>query len=77
MSGNIVKKVCKELGITQKELAEKIGVPHPTVARWASGEVPEQGKKLIELYYENVKLKNKLSKVSDALKVLREFDIDN
>jgi len=77
MNENIVKKVCKELGITQKELAEEIGVPHPTLARWASGEVPEQGKRLIELFYENIKLKNKLNELSNALKVLKEFDIDN
>lgn len=33
---NIVKKVCKELNITQKELAEMLDVPQGTVNRWAS-----------------------------------------
>ena len=33
---NIVKKVCKEFNITQKELAEILDVPQCTVNRWAS-----------------------------------------
>ena len=33
---NIVKKVCKEFNITQKELAEMLDVPQGTVNRWAS-----------------------------------------
>ena len=70
---NIVKKVCKELGITQKELAERLGVPQPTFARWASGDIPEHAKKLVMLYLENMQLKQKLKKVTNALKVLKEF----
>jgi len=31
---NLVKKTCKELGITQKELAERIGVSVQTLSRW-------------------------------------------
>ncbi len=39
---NLVKKTCRELGITQKELAEKIGVHEVTVRNWSSkGELPE------------------------------------
>ena len=34
---NLVKKTCKELGITQKELAEQIGVSRQTVSDWATG----------------------------------------
>jgi len=36
---NLVKKTCKELGITQKELAEKIGVTPHTITRWSKGEI--------------------------------------
>jgi DNA-binding XRE family transcriptional regulator len=32
---NLVKKTCKELGITQKELAEKIGVTSHTITNWS------------------------------------------
>ncbi len=34
---NLVKKTCRELGITQKELAERIGVSRQTVSDWSSG----------------------------------------
>jgi len=67
---NIVKRVCKELGITQKELAEKLGVPQPTMARWATGDIPEQGQKLIELYSENTQLKKDMKELSKLLKLL-------
>jgi DNA-binding XRE family transcriptional regulator len=67
---NIVKRTCKELGITQKELAERLDVPQPTMARWATGEIPEQSKKLLELFLENIKLKNDLRDTAKALKIL-------
>jgi len=67
---NIVKRTCKELGITQKELAERLDVPQPTMARWATGEVPEQSKKLIELFLENTELKKDLKDVAIAIKIL-------
>ena len=67
---NIVKRTCKELGITQKELAERLEVPQPTMARWATGEVPEQSKKLLELFLENTKLKEDLRDAAKALKIL-------
>jgi transcriptional regulator with XRE-family HTH domain len=37
---NLVKKTCRELGITQKELAEKIGVNKNTVSEWANNKTP-------------------------------------
>jgi len=36
---NLVKKTCKELGITQKELAEKMGVTPHTVSEWSRGKM--------------------------------------
>lgn len=36
---NPVKKVCRELGITQKELAEELGVTQNTVTNWVTGKV--------------------------------------
>jgi predicted transcriptional regulator len=39
---NLVKKTCRELGITQKELAEKMGVTERTLSRHAtSKEIPK------------------------------------
>ena len=37
---NIVKKTCRELGITQKELAEKIGVSNNTISSWKNLKQP-------------------------------------
>ncbi len=51
---NIIKQVCKELGITQKELAERIGIHEVTIRKWSSsGEIPEWGIKFLELLLEN------------------------
>ncbi|WP_428739646.1 DUF6166 domain-containing protein [Sulfurimonas sp.] len=53
---NVVKKVCKELGITQKQLAEVLEVPEGTVSSWAvKNEIPRLGKKAIEFYMQNQK----------------------
>ena len=59
---NIVKKTCRELGITQKELAERLGTHLTTVQKWvASNELPNNVTKSIELLLENEDLK-KLAK---------------
>ena len=53
---NIVKKTCKELGITQKELAERMGVAENTVGNWSRNivEVPQYAIKMFELLkYDN------------------------
>ena len=53
---NIVKRLCKEMGITQKELAKVLEVPEGTVSSWAvRDEIPRLGKKAIEFYIENRK----------------------
>jgi DNA-binding transcriptional regulator YiaG len=31
---NIIEKTCRELGVNQKQLAEKIGVSVQTLSRW-------------------------------------------
>jgi transcriptional regulator with XRE-family HTH domain len=58
---NLVKQTCKELGITQKELAERLGIKEVTINKWSSsGEVPLQGSKAIGLLLENEKMKKDL-----------------
>ena len=53
---NIVKDICKELNITQKNLAEILEVPEGTVSSWAvKNEIPRLGKKAIEFYMQNQK----------------------
>jgi len=73
---NIVKRTCKELGITQKELAERLEVSKPSVDRWAStGEIPDSSKKLINFLLENEYLKQELKELKQALKVLHKHSL--
>ncbi len=48
---NIVKETAKALGMTQKELAERIGVNKDTLGNWARGaiETPKWAQKIFEL----------------------------
>ena len=65
---NLVKKTCKELGITQKELAEIVGVSQTTIFRWNKQGIDKTAKVILEgLLYkqkftdlENI-FKNKIS----------------
>ncbi len=62
---NVVKSVCEELGITQKNLAEILEVPEGTVSSWAvKNEIPRLGKKAIEFY----KINTKNQKIVDSYK---------
>lgn len=71
---NIVKKVCKELGLTQKELAEVMGVNDGTPAQWSSkGDIPEMAKKFMFKLIENKRLQDKLDNVTKALKILDDI----
>lgn len=54
---NIVKKVCKELNITQKELAETMGVSENTIGGWAR-EITETPKWAIK-HFELLKIEKK------------------
>ncbi len=55
---NIVKLTCKELGLTQKELAEKMGLSETTLTNWARGAtpIPEWGTKMLNLLKKEKKL---------------------
>lgn len=71
---NIVKATCKELGITQKELAERLGVSKPTVERWSqSGDIPEQATIQISLLIENNEMKKELNELKNALTVIAKY----
>lgn len=53
---NVVKEVCNELSITQKNLALILEIPEGTVSSWAvKNEIPRLGKKAIEFYIEKQK----------------------
>ena len=71
---NLVKQVCKELGLTYRELGEAIGVKESTLNKIAStGEVSDQIKKAIELYLENRQLKKRLEDIETLKRLLKDF----
>ena len=67
---NIVKETAKALGITQKELAEKIGVSDGTIRNWSAGkEIPIWAIKSMELLLSH----QKQQEVINTLKHLQEL----
>lgn len=67
---NVVKEICKELHITQKNLAEILEVPEGTVSSWAvKNEIPRLGKKAIQFYMLNVKNQ----KIVDSYRSFKEL----
>ena len=59
------------LNITQKELAEMLGIHLTTVQKWvASNELPQSAKKTIALIKENIELKEQVKMFIDALNML-------
>lgn len=68
---NIVKKVCTELGITQKELAEIMKINDVTVRNWSSkGQIPDSSIVFMEYIIENKKLKDDLTIIKKAHEIL-------
>ncbi len=57
---NIVKKVCKELGVTYKELGEKIGYSENAISNSARGKVSKQLETAIKLYLKNIEYEKEL-----------------
>ena len=72
---NIVKKVCAELGITQRELAERLGVHITAVQKWVANanELPLQTQKVLELVLENHRLKTKVEKIEKIISLFNEL----
>lgn len=72
MSENIIKKTCKELGLTYKQLGELIGYSESALNNAArSDKVSEPLTRAIELYKENLKLKNELEDFKLVKEILR------
>ncbi len=66
---NLVKKTCRELGITQKELAERIGVSRVTINEWANekSQIPTWANNLIIYLIENIELRKFKDTIQDLL----------
>ena len=70
MDDNIVKRVCKELNITQRELAERVDIPESTVARWKGGDLPRLAELYLNALLENIELKSKLEAIKKAHEIV-------
>ena len=71
---NIVKRVCKELDITQRELAEILKVNEGTVRQWSSkGEVMPNVEVTLNLLLENHQLKMRLDKIKGFAELIQEL----
>lgn len=72
MEENIVKKTCRELGVTQIELADIMGVAKNTATQWATQiKPPKYAIKFMELLAEYKKTKEQLEKLKSALEILK------
>lgn len=71
---NIVKRVCKELGITQRELAERMKVNEVTVRQWSSkGEVMPNVEATLNLLLENHRLKAQLKDLKSFAELIKSL----
>jgi DNA-binding XRE family transcriptional regulator len=70
---NLVKKTCRELGITQKELAEKIGLSDRTLSKYAtSKDIPKNIINHIKLLIENQQQKDIFFNFKNSLRQMEE-----
>lgn len=70
---NMVKLTTNELGITQRELAERMGVHQNMPAKWSSGDEPSQmAVKFMELLLEHEKIKRQLDKFKQGFALIDE-----
>ena len=69
---NVVKVICQELHITQKQLAEIWEIPEGTVSSWAvKDEIPRLGKKAIEFYRQSTKNQKIVDSYKDFIHLLQ------
>lgn len=68
---NVVKDICNDLQITQKELANILEIPEGTISSWAvKNEIPRLGKKAIEFYTQNQKNQQIIDSYKSFVKLL-------
>ena len=71
---HLVKRVSKELGMTYKELGEKIGYSEGNLKRAVhDNRTSLQLEKAIELYLKNIQLENKLDETEAIKKQFKTF----
>ena len=71
---HLVKRISKELGLTYKELGEKIGYSESSLRKTVSNNtVSSQLKTAIELYLDNLKLQKELNEMEEFKSTFRTF----
>lgn len=70
---NIVKKTCKELGLTYRQLGELIGLSEGRVKQLAIGEVGEQVEKACQMLIKIHKLEVELNEQKQLKTLLKNF----
>lgn len=74
MSENIVKQTAKALGMTYKQLGDAVGYSEGAIKTSISTDkVSEPLKKAIELYLENLELKQEIEKVHTFKNLLKDL----
>lgn len=74
MNENLIKKTCKELGLTYKELGEKIGYGEEAISKAARTEnISAQMQKALSLYLENIALKEKLEVLNTLSQIIKQL----
>ena len=71
---HLVKKISKELGLTYKELAERIGYSESILRQSVSkNKITNQLKRALELYEETVKLKKEKEETEQMKALIKTF----
>ncbi|QCD44419.1 XRE family transcriptional regulator [Campylobacter mucosalis] len=70
---NIVKKVCKNLQITQAELGRQLDVPASTIGTWASGKIPKMAEVALTLMLENKEQREILEAIKKAHEIVSKL----
>ncbi|MDN2873193.1 XRE family transcriptional regulator [Campylobacter coli] len=70
---NIVKKTCKELGLTYRQLGELIGLSEGRVKQLAISEVGEQVEKACQMLIKIHKLEAELNEQKQLKTLLKNF----
>jgi len=70
---NLIKKVCKELNVTYKQLSEKIGVSEGSLHNVSStGKMSKQLEKSLELLLDNQAMKKDFEVISQFKELLHK-----
>ena len=72
---NKIKETAKELGMTQKQLAQHIGVSEDTVSNWSRGVVdtPKWALKMFELLKNEQKSNNMNNTLDDIVNMVKSL----